>query len=70
MSYVDTSIIVAALDKLDPRQRLAREVLEMEGDKRISELVLAELASPPSLEGFIESSTRSTTYVEGNPEGD
>jgi hypothetical protein len=25
------SIIVAALDKLDPRQRLAQEVLEMEG---------------------------------------
>jgi len=45
MSYVDTSIIVAALDKLDPRQRLAQEVLEMEGDKRVSELVLAELAS-------------------------
>jgi predicted nucleic acid-binding protein len=45
MSYVDTSIIVAALDKLDPRQRLAQEILEMEGDKRVSELVLAELAS-------------------------
>jgi predicted nucleic acid-binding protein len=45
MSYVDTSIIVAALDKLDPRQKLAQEVLEKEENKKISELVLAELAS-------------------------
>ena len=45
MSYVDTSIIVAALDKLDSRQRLALRVLEKGENKRVSELVLAELAS-------------------------
>lgn len=45
MSYIDTSIIIAALDKLDPRQGLAQEVLEKEENKKISELVLAELAS-------------------------
>lgn len=45
MSYVDTSIIVAALDYLDPRQKSALEVLEKKGDKKISELVLVELAS-------------------------
>jgi|GEM_PF-5862718 predicted nucleic acid-binding protein len=28
MSYVDTSIIVAALDYLDPRRELALEILE------------------------------------------
>ena len=45
MSYVDTSIIVVALDPFDPRQKLALEALEERGDKEISELVLAELAS-------------------------
>ena len=45
MSYVDTSIIVAALDQLDPRQKLAMETLEKEDNKKISELTLAELAS-------------------------
>jgi predicted nucleic acid-binding protein len=45
MSYVDTSIIVAALDYLDPRQKSALEVLELKGDTKISELVLVELAS-------------------------
>jgi predicted nucleic acid-binding protein len=45
MSYVDISIIVAALDYLDPRQKSALEVLEKKGDKKISELVLVELAS-------------------------
>jgi len=45
MSYVDTSVIVAAFDKLNSRQRMAREVLE-EGERKIvSELVLTELAS-------------------------
>jgi predicted nucleic acid-binding protein len=45
MSYVDTSIIVAALDYLDPRRELALEILEKKEDKKISELVLVELAS-------------------------
>ncbi|MGB9759544.1 MAG: type II toxin-antitoxin system VapC family toxin [Thermoproteota archaeon] len=45
MSYVDTSVIVAALDQLDSRQKLAQEVLEKEENKKISELVLTELAS-------------------------
>lgn len=46
MSYIDTSVIVAALDPLDPRQRSARIVLEDdERVKVISELVLTELAS-------------------------
>lgn len=45
MSYVDTSIIVASLDPLDPRSRKARRILEEEKGKVVSELVLAELAS-------------------------
>ena len=46
MSYIDTSVIVAALDPLDPRQRSARIVLDDEERvKVISELVLTELAS-------------------------
>ncbi|RLG88021.1 MAG: PIN domain nuclease [Thermoprotei archaeon] len=45
MRYIDTSVIIAALDSLDPRQRIAREVLESEEPKVISELVLMELAS-------------------------
>jgi len=28
MSYMDTSVIVASLDKLNSRQRVAQEVLE------------------------------------------
>ncbi len=45
MSYVDTSVIVAALDPTDPRRERAKAVLEGEGRKLISELVIAELAS-------------------------
>ncbi len=45
MSYIDTSVIVAALDPLDPRQNSARETLEKEEYKIVSELVIAELAS-------------------------
>ena len=45
MSYVDTSVIVAALDPLDPRSGEARRLLEREEGKVVSELVLAELAS-------------------------
>ena len=44
MSYIDTSVIVAALDPLDPKFKRARDFLEKEGGI-ISELVLAELAS-------------------------
>ena len=42
MSYIDTSVIVASLD---PRRELALGVLEKLRDKRVSEIVLAELAS-------------------------
>ena len=45
MSYIDTSVIVAALDPLDPRYEKARRLLEKEENKIISELVLVELAS-------------------------
>ena len=45
MSYVDTSVIVAALDQLDPRHQQARALLEKDEYKVISELVIAELAS-------------------------
>lgn len=45
MSYVDTSIIVLALDPLDPRSDNAKKRLEMNEYKIVSELVLAELSS-------------------------
>ena len=45
MSYIDTSIIIAALDPTDSRMHQARRVLEEVGDKIISELVLVELTS-------------------------
>jgi len=45
MSYIDTSVIVAALDPSDRRRDRAKMVLEGRGDKFISELVLAELSS-------------------------
>jgi len=45
MSYIDTSIIIAALDKLDSRQKLAQRFLEKGENKKVSEIVLAELAS-------------------------
>ncbi|MBO3801063.1 MAG: PIN domain-containing protein [Candidatus Brockarchaeota archaeon] len=45
MSYVDTSIIVAALDPEDPLQKSASMILKNEEDKIVSELVLLELAS-------------------------
>ena len=45
MTYIDTSIIVAALDPQDPRQRQARKVLKTGRDNVVSELVIAELAS-------------------------
>ncbi|MGB9717713.1 MAG: type II toxin-antitoxin system VapC family toxin [Thermoproteota archaeon] len=45
MSYIDTSVIVAALDQLDSRQKIAQKTLEKKENKKVSELVLAELAS-------------------------
>ena len=42
---IDTSVILAALDPLDPKQKPAREILERNEDKAISELVILELAS-------------------------
>ena len=45
MSYIDTSVIVAALDPSDRRRDQARMVLEGREGKFISELVLAELSS-------------------------
>lgn len=45
MNYVDTSVIVSALDPLDPRQKYARAALEENKDNVISELAIAELAS-------------------------
>ena len=45
MSYVDTSVIVAALDPTDHRRDIAREFLEGDTDKVVSELTLVELAS-------------------------
>ncbi len=45
MSYVDTSIIIAALDPRDPRREKALKILGDSRPKIISELTLVELAS-------------------------
>lgn len=45
MIYVDTSVIMAALDPTDPRREEARKILELRVEKVVSELVIAELAS-------------------------
>ncbi len=45
MIYVDTSVIVAALDPIDPRRFKARRALEVSDNKVVSELVITELAS-------------------------
>jgi len=45
VSYIDTSVIVAVLDPSDPRWKRARSILEGEGERVVSELVIAELAS-------------------------
>ena len=45
MSYVDTSVIVVALDPKDSRREHARSFLESDEYKVVSELVLVELAS-------------------------
>ena len=53
MSYIDTSVVVSSLDHLDPRRELALGVLEKLRDKRVSELVLADLASIVSRRGNV-----------------
>ena len=45
MIYVDTSVIVAALDPTDPRREEARKLLGLRVEKAVSELVIAELTS-------------------------
>jgi predicted nucleic acid-binding protein len=45
MIYVDTSVVITALDPTDPRRDKARKILESYKDKIVSELVIAELAS-------------------------
>jgi len=45
LSYIDASVMVLALDPSDPRSSRAKERLEREGYKVISELVLVELSS-------------------------
>jgi len=45
LKYIDTSVIIAALDPSDPRREKLVKFLEQEKDKVISELVLLELAS-------------------------
>ncbi|RLF24996.1 MAG: PIN domain nuclease [Thermoprotei archaeon] len=51
MMYVDTSIIVAALDPQDPRREEAMSILERSEVKVVSELVLIELSSVLSRRG-------------------
>ena len=52
MSYVDTSVIVLALDRLDPRCSLAKAALKRAGDKVVSELVLVELSAVLAKKGL------------------
>ncbi len=53
MSYIDTSVIVAALDPADPRRPKALKELENRDVKLVSELVIAELSSVLSKEGGV-----------------
>lgn len=59
MSYVDTSVIVAALDSEDPRQVAAIKALEKRREKVVSELVLLELASILTRRRLLEGLARS-----------
>ena len=43
MFYIDTSVIIAALDLTDPRRSSALKFLQTNKNKAISELVIAEL---------------------------
>ena len=45
MKYIDTSVIVSALDPLDEKQKTSLQFLEEEKEKVASELVMLELAS-------------------------
>ncbi len=45
MSYVDTSVIIAALDPKDHRRRYIKSFLEGNEYKVVSELVITELVS-------------------------
>lgn len=45
MRYIDTSVIVSALDPLDQEHDLARRVIRVRGDKVVSELTLVEMTS-------------------------
>ena len=45
MKYIDTSVIVSALDPLDQEHALARKAVHDRGDKVVSELTLVEMAS-------------------------
>ena len=45
MKYIDTSVIVSALDPLDQEHALAKRVIHDRGDKVVSELTLVEMAS-------------------------
>lgn len=45
MKYIDTSVIVSALDPLDSEHNLARSVIDEHDDNVISELTLVEMTS-------------------------
>ncbi len=45
MSYIDTSVIVAALDQRNERRGAALSFFKEEGEKLVSEITLVELAS-------------------------
>ncbi len=66
MKYIDTSVIVAALDYSDYRRERAQRFLEQEDDKVVSELVLAELVSVFSRR---EELLRSIEYLVGVKRG-
>jgi predicted nucleic acid-binding protein len=64
LSYIDTSVIILALDPTDPRSVKAREELEKEGNKIISELVLTELSAVLSRKDHILKELRRLLGVE------
>ena len=64
MSYIDTSVIVAALNSLDPRQQKAREILEKEELKIVSELTVVELSSVLSKRRELVSSISSELNID------
>jgi len=54
MSYVDTNVIVAYVDELDPNHSKAVALLSSEGEKLTSKLTLVELTSVYSRAEFDE----------------